>query len=135
MAYIPYYVEKNGKTMQKYKAMFYEKPDGTKPTKEFLLKLDTKMKAKMLRTISLLEENGQDLREPYSKHLCNGIFELRAKVGTNISRVLYFFVVNKRAILTHGFVKKEDKTPQSQIDRAINYRREYYNRRRGNNNE
>jgi len=33
------------------------------------------------------------LREPYSKHLDDGIFELRAKVGSDISRVMYFFVI------------------------------------------
>ena len=64
------------------------------------------MQAKLVRTISLLEENGTELREPFSKPLGDGIFELRAKVGTDISCVLYFFVINRQAILTHGFIKK-----------------------------
>jgi len=36
------------------------------------------MKAKMTRTIYLLQENGYKLREPYTKPLRDGIFELRA---------------------------------------------------------
>ena len=80
---------KGGSTLQKFEIIFYEKKDGTEPAKEFILSLDKKMKAKMLRTISILLENGQELREPYSKHLEDGIFELRANAGGNISRVLY----------------------------------------------
>ena len=68
---------------------FYELPDGTEPAKEFLEGLEKKMRAKMYREIDLLVANGPELREPHSKHIDNGIFELRAKQGTDISRVLY----------------------------------------------
>jgi len=85
---------------------FYDLADGTKPASNFLLSLPTKMKAKMTRTIAMLELGGTALREPHSKHLSDGIFELRAKVGSDITRVLYFFVVGRRIIITHGFIKK-----------------------------
>ena len=81
------------------------------PAKEFLDGLDNKM----IRTVELLRDYRYELREPYSKHLNDGIFELRAKVSTDITRVLYFFVSGRKAILTHGFVKKTQKTPQSEI--------------------
>ena len=58
------------------------------------------------------------LREPYSKALDNGIFELRAKVGSDISRVLYFFILGRQIVLTNGFVKKSPITPETEIDRA-----------------
>ncbi|MDU6307590.1 MAG: type II toxin-antitoxin system RelE/ParE family toxin [Clostridium sp.] len=48
----------------------------------------------MLRTISILADNGTELREPYSKPLGDGIFELRLKISSDISCVLYFFFVN-----------------------------------------
>ena len=41
-----------------------------------------------------------------------GIFELRAKVGSDITRVLYFFYVERHIILTNGFIKKTQKTPR-----------------------
>ena len=107
---------------------FYDLVDGTKPAKGFVLELPKKMRAKMYRVIDMLEENGSDLREPYSKHLNDGIFELRAQIGSDISRVLYFFMVGKKAVLTHGFTKKTQKTPPSEIDRAKKYRAEYMNR-------
>ena len=73
--------------MQEYEVIFYDKTDGTEPAKDFILSLDKKMRAKMLRTISLLADNGPDLREPCSKPLGDGIFELRAKVGLSLIHI------------------------------------------------
>ena len=112
-----------------YEAIFYDLPDGTEPVAEFINSQPNKMAAKILWTISLLEDNGPALREPYSKPLGDGIFELRTKLGTDITRVLYFFIVGKKAILTHGFVKKTQETPPEEIERAQKYRSEYLNRK------
>ena len=108
---------------------FYDLSDGSKPAKDFVLGLPPKMRTKVYRAIDMLETNGSDLRELYSKHLNDGIFEHRAQVGSDISRVLYFFMVGKKAILTHGFVKKTQKTPPSEIDKAKKYRDEYLSRK------
>lgn len=78
--------------------------------------LDAKMQAKVFRTIDLLENNGTDLRAPYSSPLNDGIFELRIKQGSNITRVLYFFFIGNKAILTNGFIKKTQKTPTGQMN-------------------
>lgn len=109
--------------------VFYDLPNGKEPAKEFLEGLDLKMQAKMIRTIALLQQNGTALREPYSKPLDDGIFELRAKVGSDISRVLYFFFVGHKIILTNGFIKKTQKTPPGEIEKAKAYRKEYTNRK------
>ena len=114
--------------MPRITALFYQQSDGTEPARKFLDELDVKMRAKMVRTIAIFEENGVNLREPYSKLLDDGIFELRAQVGTDISRVLYFFIVGQRAILTHGFIKKTNKTPPAEIARAKQYRLDYLKR-------
>ena len=111
-----------------FEIKFYDEADGTEPAKDFILELPPKMMAKVLRIINMLETNGSELREPYSKHLVDGIFELRAQVGSDISRVLYFFVVGRKAILTHGFIKKSQKTPPPEIERAQKYRAEYLSR-------
>ena len=115
--------------MQEFEIIFYDIADGTEPAKDFLLSLDKKMRAKMLRTIKLLQINGNKLREPESKELDDGIMELRAKVGSDISRVLYFFVVGRKAILTNGFIKKTQKTPKAEIERAKRYRADYLSRK------
>ena len=90
------------------------------------------MQAKVLRTVALLREEGPFLREPYSKALDDGIFEIRTKFGSDITRVLYFFVIGvigKKVILTNGFVKKTQKTPASEIALAKQYRIEYLTRK------
>lgn len=100
--------------MQDFDIIFYDKPDGTEPVKEFLDSLDVKMRAKMIRTIVMLQKNG---------------YELRAKVGSDISRVLYFFIVGKKVVLTNGFIKKTQKTPKEELERAKQYRAEYLSRK------
>lgn len=115
--------------MPAFEVNFYQKADGTCPVREFLDSLDEKMLAKLLGTISLLETNGTQLREPYSKPLGDGIFELRAKQSNNITRVLYFFVVGRQVILTNGFVKKTQKTPPEEIALAQKYRADYLHRK------
>ena len=115
--------------MKEFEIIFYDKPDGSEPAKEFLLSLDKKMRAKIIMLIELLSENGSELREPYSKHLVDGIFELRAKIGTDVSRVLYFFVVGKKIVITNGFMKKTQKTPKNEIELAKKYRNEFLNRK------
>ena len=114
--------------MKEFEIVFYDKPDGSEPAKEFLLSLDKKMRAKIVMLIELLSVNGSALREPYSRHLVDGIFELRAKVGSDISRVLYFFVIGKKIVLTNGFIKKTQKTPKTEIELAKKYRNELLNR-------
>ena len=59
------------------------------------------MQAKIFAVLESLELNVSALREPFSKPLGDGTFEVRAKQGSDISRVLYFFVVGKRVILTN----------------------------------
>ena len=115
--------------MPRFEVEFYEAASGDQPTREFLLSLDKKMRAKMADTISILQDNGYELREPYSKHLSEGIFELRAKVGSDITRVLYFFYVDQHIILTNGFIKKTQKTPPREIERAKKYRADYLRRK------
>lgn len=111
--------------MQGFEVYFYKTKDGVAPAKDFILTLDVKMRAKILRTIQILADNGPDLREPYSKPLGDGVFELRAKVGTDISRVLYFFFVGRKVILTNGFIKKTPKTPKIELELAKRYRAEF----------
>jgi len=121
--------------MLEFEAIFYDEPNGEEPAKLFLVSLDKKMRAKMTWTIALLQSCGTELREPYSKHLTDGIFELRAKVGTDISRILYFYMIGRKVILTHGFIKKTDKTPPMEIKRAIKYRDEFLARKEKENDD
>lgn len=107
---------------------FYETEDGKKPVEDFLDLLDNKTASKMLGLMELLEEKGDGLRMPYSKHLGNGIFELRCKLGTNNTRALYFFYYGGKIVITNGFVKKTQRTPPSEIKLSKHRREEWIKR-------
>ena len=107
---------------------FYESEDGKKPVSEFLDSLDEKMAAKLIGLMEILEEKGTELRLPYSGPLGDGIFELRCKQGSNITRVLYFFFHGGKIVVTNGFVKKTQKTPPSEVKLAKERRTDWIKR-------
>ena len=115
--------------MQEFEIIFYENEKGEKPVEVFLDSLTQKMRAKILLSIRVVREYGYQARLPYSEELEDGIFELRAKLGSDISRVLYFFVVGRKIVLTNGFIKKTRKTPKNEIDKAKRCREHYMSRK------
>lgn len=74
---------------------------------------------------------GNNLGLPYSKHIDDGIFELRSKQGSNIVRCFYFFVIGSIVVVTHGCLKKTQKTPKGEIEKAKKYRQDYLLRHNG----
>ena len=115
--------------MQSYDVEFYHEANGTCPVQEFLNALDWKMRAKILKNMELLEQYGNQLREPFSKPLEDGIFELRSQQGSDITRIFYFFCIGHKIIVTNGFVKKTNKTPREEIALAKKYRQAYLSRK------
>lgn len=120
--------------MTQFTTEFFEDEKGNKPVEDFLLSLDYKMRAKLLGILEILQEKGTFLREPYSKHLEDGIFEIRGKVGSDITRILYFFYHDGKIILTNGFHKKTQKTPPSELKLARKRRSDYLRRSKQNEN-
>lgn len=120
-----------------FELLYYQKIDETRPVEEYFLSEDIKIQAKIARNLMVLKEFGNTLREPLSKELEDGIFELRTQVGNDISRILYFFVVGKNIILTNGFRKKTEKTPKEELDLAKQYKKDYFERikQEGDKNE
>ena len=114
--------------MAQFTVIAYEKENGESPVEDFINGLDVKMRAKVYGLLSILQDKGNTLREPYSKHLDDEIFELRCKVGSNITRVLYFFYYEGIIVLTNGFVKKTQKTPPGEIALAKERRADYIER-------
>ena len=78
--------------MEKFEVVFYEKENGYCPVEEFIDALDVKMRAKLVGLLEILEEKGNQLREPYSKPIDDGIFEIRCKVGNNIPESVKFIL-------------------------------------------
>lgn len=109
---------------------FYKTASGACPVAEFINGLPGKAAQKVTWTLSLLEEL-DILPTTYFKKLVNsdGIWEVRVSRGSDSYRIFCFFIGNKAVILTHGLVKKSQKTPPREIERAVAYKREYLARR------
>lgn len=111
---------------------YYKKENGHIPVLDYLLSLDAKIRAKAVSEIELLEKHGYNLREPYVKSIkgaqYKGIFELRVKCASDISRIFYFAYCQKTFVLLHGFTKKTDKTPKRELERALRYKEDYERR-------
>ncbi|MCL4475631.1 MAG: type II toxin-antitoxin system RelE/ParE family toxin [Nitrospirae bacterium] len=100
--------------------------NGKVPMIVFLESLRLKERAKIFAYMDKLLElrsNGIQPKENLSKHLDDGIFELRVSLENRISRSLYFYESKRLIIFTHGFVKKEQKTPKGEIEKAISIRK------------
>lgn len=97
---------------------YYEDERGRRPVEEFIDGLNPKMRAKVFGRLMLLEEHGKGSGCRFHATWRMVSSSLGRRRGGNITRVLYFFVVGERAILTHGFVKKTQRTPPREIERA-----------------
>ncbi|MDR2900854.1 MAG: type II toxin-antitoxin system RelE/ParE family toxin [Treponema sp.] len=107
---------------------YYELPNGEKPVQQFIDSLNVKMRVKALGCIEILEEFGNQLREPFSKPISKGLFELRIQFAGDITRIFYFFFKDNIIVLTNGFIKKIRKTPPGEIALALKYKKDYEER-------
>ena len=117
-----------------YEIEFYETEDGKCPIWDFLealrLKAPTNKDARIQHKqaslcIELLQQNGTHMNAEITKHLDDGIWELRP--GNNC--VFYFFYQNDTYVLLHQFRKKSQKTPKREIEKAKAERNDYLRRK------
>lgn len=95
---------------------------------EFLASLETKTRNKIYQTFdraSLLLDP-----ESFKKLADTDIWEFRTLFNKQKYRVLAFWdktqPVDTLVIATHGFIKKTQKTPQKEINKAIAIREQYF---------
>ena len=94
---------------------------------EFLLQQPVRVQDKIykiLEAIEILER----IPTTYLKLVIGtaGLYEARIQLGSDIWRVFCFFDQGKLVILLNGFQKKTQKTPKSEIEKAIQLMKEYY---------
>lgn len=90
-----------------------------------------KVKAKITWTLKLIEELPV-IPETYLKHIENtkGLYEIRVQMGNDIFRIFCFFDEGQLIVLTNGFNKKTQKTPISEIQKALGIKQEYENKKK-----
>jgi len=93
----------------------YRTASGGNRVRTFLESLEKRDLADALALIKLAEERGNQLREPHSKALGEGLYELRGKQV----RLFYTFAPGRRMItLLNGIIKKQDRIPESALAQA-----------------
>ncbi|MDI1258132.1 type II toxin-antitoxin system RelE/ParE family toxin [Aquabacterium sp.] len=70
------------------------------------------------RLAELLIEHGPSLRLPHSRAFGDGLFELRPRSKSGIGRAFYCFLVGKRVVVLHAFIKKTQQTPDKELKLA-----------------
>lgn len=68
--------------------------------------------------VELLAEYGPNLRLPHSRAMGEGLFELRPRGRAGIGRAFYCFLVGRRVVVVHAFVKKTQQTPDRELKLA-----------------
>jgi phage-related protein len=71
--------------------------------------------ADYVRLVELLAEFGPHLTMPHSRAMGGGLFELRARGSEVIGRALYCYVVGRRVVVLHAFVKKTQTTARRDL--------------------
>jgi phage-related protein len=94
----------------------------------FFVKQRDKVKNKIIWTLTLIEEL-ERIPDTYLKHIENtdGLFEIRVQQGSDIFRIFCFFDQGQLVVLANGFHKKTQKTPMSEIDKALKIKQAYEN--------
>lgn len=105
--------------MKRVEAVFFRTAAGGEPVREWLKALtpldDRKQVGVDIKTV----EFGWPLGMPVCRALGDGLYEVRSSLsGNRIARVLFYLDARSRMVLLHGFVKKTQKTPPSDLDLA-----------------
>lgn len=101
---------------------FHKTPTGNEPVRDWLKALDRPTKLVIGGDIKTVEF-GWPLGMPLVRKMDKNLWEIRSDIPAGIARVL-FTVAGSKLVLLHGFIKKSDKTPKSDLDLAKSRRDE-----------
>ena len=99
---------------------------------EFMEGLTAKEREKVDYGLVLLKTQDR-LPAKFVKHIRDGLYELRTEYNGNIYRVFFIFDDGNIVVLFNGFQKKKQKTPEKEINKAIEIKERYYEDKRQKN--
>jgi len=93
---------------------------------DFYNKQRQKVKDKILWTFKIIEITRQ-IPTDYFKYIegTDGLYEIRVSQGGDIFRIFCFFDEGNLIVMANGFQKKTQKTPKSEIEKALKIKHEY----------
>lgn len=100
-----------------YTARFYRDDKGRSDVLDYYLGMPAKHRAKAAKWIKLLEIEGPNLPRPYADVVSSPFRELRPKIAGLQHRFLYV-IHGKTILFTTGFLKKSDRVPPIEIEKA-----------------
>lgn len=92
---------------------------------EFMSSISKAEASKIVYVIDMLKTQ-QRISEKFVKAIREGVYEIRVEYNGNIFRVFFIFDDGNIVILFNGFQKKTQKTPLSEINKALKLKEEYY---------
>jgi len=105
------------------KVIFFKTETGNEPVREWLKDLP-KEDCKVIGTDILTVQYAWPVGKPLVDNLGDGIGEVRSRLDKRIARTL-FAEVNQEIVLLHGFIKKQQKTPQDDLELAKKRKKQY----------
>ena len=96
---------------------------GHEPVRDWLKGL-RKEERKSIGADILSVQYGWPVGKPLVDNLGEGVWEIRSRLANRIARTL-FAVVDEEIVLLHGFIKKQQKTPQDELTLAKKRKRQY----------
>lgn len=112
---------------------FYQSDSGKFPAIDFLSSLTGKQAKKITWVLELFEDTSIVPKQYFKKlKSTDDIWEVRIIFSSDIFRLLGFFEKNGNFIVTNGFIKKTQKTPEKEIKIAEERKRNYFERKKRN---
>ena len=101
--------------------------NGNSDSDNFIASLGNKDRAKILSIINRFADRGVIFNKKKFRKVDGSIWEFK----NYQTRILMFYCDSHCIALTHGFLKKGDRIPRKEIDKANNIMGEYNSVRRG----
>ena len=103
--------------------VFFKTDTGNEPVREWLKDLP-KEDCKVIGADILTVQYAWPVGKPLVDNLGDGIWEVRSRLNNRIARTL-FVMVDQEIVLLHGFIKKQQKAPQDELDLAKTRKKQY----------
>ena len=89
-----------------------------KQIEEDILTFPDGILARYLRLADLMIEFGPNLGLPHTKVIDKKLYELRVEGGEGIARIFYCTKIKNKIVILHSFIKKSQKIPKKELDKA-----------------
>lgn len=95
--------------------------------KDFIKILRSKEQDKVAWILKLIQSLDR-IPKQYLKHLVGteGLYEIKVELNNRTARIFCFFDDGNLVVLCNGFIKKKQKTPKNELQKAMEIRKEYY---------